>query len=104
MSKVSHACRYRPIYIFQALLHHPEGCVVSTFQLVHLPAETFPDARVWVVLMPFPALKHGLANTEDAGPVAFKIAKKGPVEEFLRVFAGDRGVAEIEFKLPVDVG
>src|SRR6185369_14859440 len=53
---------------------------------------------------PPPAFQRGAADAIDAGTIALEVATKGAVEQTLRVLARDRGVAEVEPVLPVDVG
>src|SRR5271165_3874562 len=102
-SQVANLRGNRGVGALQPLLHDPERGIVGSAQLYGFVGDALAHARIGMIVVPLPALKDGLANSEQARAVALEVEAKGPVEEALRFVARDGGMLKVEFELPVDV-
>src|SRR5271166_1858406 len=103
-SQVANLRGNRGVGALQPLLHDPESGVVGGAQLYGFVGDALAHARVGMIVVPLPALKDGLANSEQAGTVALQVEAKGPIEEALRFVARDGSMLKVELELPVNVG
>ncbi len=68
------------------------------------PGKAAADARIRMVLVPFPAGQHGLRHPHQARAVDLEIPLKGPHDEVRLQAVADVRVPVIEERLPVNVG